>query len=112
MKWRLTAKTFIEPVLYDVGTIMEYQGPIGMSFEPLDAEAQERWDEWAKANPTKAVGAKPFEELSIVERPQPEKVEPPKAVDIGIEESTGMAMLKSTKAAPGVSQGGKAVKVP
>lgn len=117
MKFKLTADAFIEPVLYKQGTVVTFPPDIGieaigMAYEPADDEAQELWNKWAKANPAKAVGAKPFEELDVApKRAMPVAVEAPVPEEVEIEQTTGMAMAKQTKAKPDLAQGGKAVKV-
>ncbi len=112
MKWRLTAKTFIEPELYQADTVIEYDGPISMSMQPVDEEAQVAWKKWADENPVKAFGGKPFDELEIVApRARVTSAVVPEPKELDIENTTGVAMLKQTKGKPGLAQGGKAVEI-
>lgn len=106
MLWKLNTKVFIAPDTYAAGSVIEYHGTPGIAYEPYDDEAREVWKKWAEANPEK-VGHRPFDELAIVEAPTakmvtaPESEEAPEGVQLGMPQ----------KAKPGLTGGGKALKV-
>lgn len=50
-KYKLTQKVFIAPYVYDAGTIVEYKGPPGLAFEPVDDEAKALKAEYLKKFP-------------------------------------------------------------
>jgi hypothetical protein len=105
MKWKLTTKVFIAPDTFPAGAVIEYHGTPGIAFEPVDDEARAVWDKWAEANPGK-VGHRPFDELEIVS-PTASMVTPPESEAA----PEGSQLGVPQKAKPGLSGGGKALKV-
>jgi hypothetical protein len=108
MKFRLNTRVFIAPTTFEAGSVIEYHGPIGIAFDPVDEEAQEKWDEWAKANPAKA-GFRPFDELPVVDTPDPVLIEAP---PVETEPTTAPQLGAPQKAQPGPTDGGKVLPVP
>lgn len=110
MQFRVTVpKAFVAPFTYNEGDIIEYDGPIGMWMEPVDAEAKAKWEAWAEANPSKALGAKrPGDELEIV--PAQASLVEAAPVDASMDTS-GPVALPGTKAQPGLASGGVALKI-
>lgn len=108
MQWKITSRTFLAPHTFEAGSIVEYDGPISMTMEPVDAEAKEKWDVWAKENPLKAAGQRPFDELEIVAPTATLVAEPPPDK----EPVTAPQLGAPQKAAPGPSDGGKVLPTP
>lgn len=68
-RFRLSTKTFIQPNLYPEGAVIDYTGPVGPQFEPLDDAAQEMIDQYYAKNPgvsLHAIGA-----INHTEEPPP-----------------------------------------
>lgn len=105
-RFKLTQDSFFAPELLKAGTVINYDGPLGPHFEPLDAEGEAALKAWYTANPH--AGIAPFEELEVKGANPPPPVEvvaPPLAgpadVDIG-------TLAQPGRASPGLSDGGKA----
>ena len=66
-KYRLTAKAFIGDTLFDPERmnppIIEYEGPLGPHFEPVDAEGQAKLEAYYKENPS--AGINPIDAIPV-----------------------------------------------
>jgi hypothetical protein len=113
MRFQLSTKAFIEGNLLPAGTIINYYGPLGPHFVPLDAEAEARMDEYWEANPHASL--RPVDNLPKTmgeERPM-EVVSRPDQRVIDAEVATlGLGTLAAPGAKqPGLTDGGVALPV-
>lgn len=92
-KYRTTIPTFIAPDLVPPGTVIDFEGTPSITFEPLDDEAEAALNSLFKAKPQAAI--KPFDEL---------------ASNGGAPGDVG-TIAQPGKAAPGLTEGGKALDI-
>lgn len=64
-KFRVTTRTYIAPDTFEEGAIIDYNGPPGINFEPLDAEAEAAQEQFFKDNPQARTGRSPTDELPM-----------------------------------------------
>lgn len=112
MRFQLTTKAFLEGNLFPAGTVLNYYGPLGPHFLPLDEEAGERMDEYWKDNPhatlsptenlPKTMGEE-VPSLSVVSRPD-QRILDAEVPTVGNLAQPGPKL-------PGLSDGGKALPV-
>lgn len=107
-RYRLRENAFFAPDYLLAGTVIEYAGPLGPHFEPLDDEAEAALAQYFKDNPHAAIG--PTEELQLQGGEPGARVEvvaPPQSDPVV---KVGNLALPG-KATPGPSDGGKALEV-
>lgn len=107
-RFRLKRDTFIAPRLFKAGTVIEYDGPLGEQFQPLDKEGEKALAAYYEEHPSarrpftenlRTKGGKPGE----FKAPTAEVVEEPPAEPV---EKAGN-LAQPGKAAPGPSDGGE-----
>jgi hypothetical protein len=119
-RYRLLTATFIAPKLYEAGTVIDYEGPFGPHFDPLDDSGMEARESYYKNNPD--AGIVPLDLLprtvgeanAIVQSPQPTVVSSPDAED---RRGKSLAEITADRPEAGLTDGGtvpqvKVVSVP
>lgn len=103
MLYRVLQKTFIEPNLYEQGSVISYSGPPGPHLVPVDDEAKAKTRAWAEENP--GVSLRPFDQLPLTMEnvPQASLVSAPGRL---AQEVAMGNLAQPGKAVPGPTEGG------
>lgn len=103
-RFKLTQDAFLAPDLLKAGTVIDYDGPLGPHFEPMDAEGEAALEAYYRSNPHAAI--MPFDDLPV-KSTQPVVVSPPEPdapLDIG-------SLAQPGRARPGPTEGGKVLDI-
>ena len=107
-QYRLLNDAFIAPDYIKAGSVIDYDGPFGPHFEPIDAEGEAARIAYFKANPDAMIS--PFDLLPMkvgednAIAPKARVIQEPAAIPM--EQGTSLAESLSKRAEPGLSETG------